>query len=580
VLESILTQAPVQQFEKAPGSNQIWVEALPARTYKTQQYGEVPISPDTLGRMAQNFKNNVRGQEVAIDFEHGLDRAKGNKAAGWYKDVRIGPSSSDSNVMSLYALVDFTEEAKKEIQDEQWKYFSLEWDDLWHDNDGTAFEDVIVGGGLTNRPIAKRTLPINFSESMLEDMTDEERKTFAVWTTAYVNDLPNSAFLYVEPGSKDSEGKTVPRSKRHLPYKSKEGKIDLPHLRNAIARIPQMKGISAELKARLQARARKLLSSAGGKPAMSEEVANAFDLLVAEGFDVTDESKEWEHSEPGTGQPPEPRKDEDGSDDPAIEGGWRRDFPPGVLDDEIESSWRDETGEFVKFKGNGKRGGKEVPSEFVFGEKQARQLFRVLEIDVDGEVDIEKLKDEEVVEAARLKFGELSELKSRRDLAAQQKEFSEKYPDLWSEHNALVERDRANTAKAFSDRVSKIRTVKGQGLVDTKQGLSTMALEKVQEVHKKFSEGTATIEDFEDCIKTIVNGGIFNFGEIGSSSSEDIPEVDTGSATGIAQARKIFSEIMKKNMEENPDWGPEKALEEASKKHPDLAEAYKVSLPG
>jgi hypothetical protein len=89
----------------------------------------------------------------------------------------------------------------------------------------------------------------------------------AVWTTAYVNDLPDSAFLYVESGGKkDSEGKTVPRSLRHLPYKSKEGTVDLPHLRNAIARIPQMKGISPDLKARLQAKARRLLSSRGGNP--------------------------------------------------------------------------------------------------------------------------------------------------------------------------------------------------------------------------------------------------------------------------------------------------------------------------
>lgn len=61
----------------------------------------------------------------------------------------------------------------------------------------------------------------------------------AEWSAAQVNDLPDSSFLYVEPGEKDSEGKTTPRSKRHFPYKSSSGAIDLPHLRNAIARIPQ-----------------------------------------------------------------------------------------------------------------------------------------------------------------------------------------------------------------------------------------------------------------------------------------------------------------------------------------------------
>ncbi|MEW6423169.1 MAG: phage protease [Bacillota bacterium] len=60
------------------------------------------------------------------------------------------------------------------------------------------------------------------------------------WTTAYINELPDECFAYIEPGGKkDEEGKTVPRSLRHLPYKDKNGKIDLPHLRNALARLPQ-----------------------------------------------------------------------------------------------------------------------------------------------------------------------------------------------------------------------------------------------------------------------------------------------------------------------------------------------------
>lgn len=84
----------------------------------------------------------------------------------------------------------------------------------------------------------------------------------AVMSTASANNLPDSAFLYISPGgSKDGEGKTVPRSLRHFPYRNASGGIDLPHLRNAIARIPQA-SIPAEKKASLQAHARKLLEDA------------------------------------------------------------------------------------------------------------------------------------------------------------------------------------------------------------------------------------------------------------------------------------------------------------------------------
>ncbi len=86
----------------------------------------------------------------------------------------------------------------------------------------------------------------------------------AQWSGAYVNDLPDSAFLYVEPGEKDEQGKTVPRSLRHFPVRNHLGELDLPHLRNALARIPQSEapGLTAQGRRELQERARGLLEEA------------------------------------------------------------------------------------------------------------------------------------------------------------------------------------------------------------------------------------------------------------------------------------------------------------------------------
>jgi HK97 family phage prohead protease len=53
-------------------------------------------------------------------------------------------------------------------------------------------------------------------------------------TSAAINDLPDSAFAYIEPGGKkDASGKTVPRSKRHFPIHDKA------HVQNALSRAPQ-----------------------------------------------------------------------------------------------------------------------------------------------------------------------------------------------------------------------------------------------------------------------------------------------------------------------------------------------------
>lgn len=92
-------------------------------------------------------------------------------------------------------------------------------------------------------------------EALFEDISDLElplpspaTMNRAVWSTAYQNDLPDSSFAYIEPGgTKDKEGKTTPRSKRHLPYKDKDGKVDAAHVKNALQRLPQTH-ISAEAK--------------------------------------------------------------------------------------------------------------------------------------------------------------------------------------------------------------------------------------------------------------------------------------------------------------------------------------------
>jgi Escherichia/Staphylococcus phage prohead protease len=59
----------------------------------------------------------------------------------------------------------------------------------------------------------------------------------ATWTTAYVNSLPDSAFALVYT---DSNG----NKQRKLPHHNKDGALDLPHLRNALSRAPQMTGVS------------------------------------------------------------------------------------------------------------------------------------------------------------------------------------------------------------------------------------------------------------------------------------------------------------------------------------------------
>jgi hypothetical protein len=81
----------------------------------------------------------------------------------------------------------------------------------------------------------------------------------AKWSKAYINNLPDSAFLIVLSGGDKEDGYTEPRSKRKFPVRDKQGNVDKDHLDDALARIPDSK-ISDSLKDKATRRAEKLLN--------------------------------------------------------------------------------------------------------------------------------------------------------------------------------------------------------------------------------------------------------------------------------------------------------------------------------
>lgn len=462
-----------------------WLEALPARVYHTPMYGEVAVPVEKLERMVKGFKDGIRGQEIATNFDHGEDKAKGNVASGWFKDFAIKPSSSDPNQMSLYAAVDFTEEAKKEIKDGKWKYFSLEWQDLWQNNNGEEFADVVVGGAVTNRPVAKdmATLPVNFSETLWDNLDEDTKK-----------------------------------------------------------RVTKF----------------------------SDDLKTAVTLLEDNGYTVKNESKEWEHSEPGTGPTPQigspeqpdpgtgqpvPRIQGDPSkEDPAIGGGWRRSpLPLDPSDPGAPKAKRNEGGSVL------------TPEELA-------ELRKILELPDDAEAP-------KILETVKTTFSEALSLKKAVDLVGEEKKFAEAYPTMYAEHQSLKLEGNRNRAVAFSESVKAITRPEGEKLVLTGKGLSQLAQDTIKEVHLKFSEGTATSEDFERVVKAITTGGIVDFSEVGSAiPNSDIVEINTETAQGVATTRKLFSEKISEIMVAD-QLTYTAAISAAAAKYPELAAAYSATAP-
>lgn len=94
----------------------------------------------------------------------------------------------------------------------------------------------------------------------------------ATWSTEYIDNLPDSSFLYIEEGGhKDADGKTTPRSLRHWPVKDAQGHPDEAHIRDALSRIPQTDGVSDADKAKATAEAEGMLKNMPGR---SEDLAD------------------------------------------------------------------------------------------------------------------------------------------------------------------------------------------------------------------------------------------------------------------------------------------------------------------
>ena len=97
------------------------------------------------------------------------------------------------------------------------------------------------------KPSEKKSVEIH--DIKKDEKYDKEKKAYwkkktnaAEMSSKQKNNLPDSDFAYIQPGGKkDDEGKTTPRSLRHLPIN------DAAHVRNALARLDQT-DISPEAK--------------------------------------------------------------------------------------------------------------------------------------------------------------------------------------------------------------------------------------------------------------------------------------------------------------------------------------------
>jgi hypothetical protein len=124
------------------------VQVLRVGNFNHPEYGKFSITPDTLRRMKKNFDEKVRRVDVSFDWFHENQKT----AAAWPTRLELRESDTE-----LWAVdIKWTPRASQALLDREVRYFSPEFVQEWVDPEtNAAYQDVLFGGGLTNRPFVK-----------------------------------------------------------------------------------------------------------------------------------------------------------------------------------------------------------------------------------------------------------------------------------------------------------------------------------------------------------------------------------------------------------------------------------------
>jgi cation transport regulator ChaB/phage I-like protein len=151
------------------------IEIMRVGSWNHKMYGPFSITEENLEGFVKTFNDKVRGIDIAFDLEHG-ETVHAGAAVGWVKSL-------EKKDGSLLAEVAWTELGLKQIKAGTYKYFSPEFMfDYTDDETGKTFQDVLLGGSLTNRPFIKNMDPVLLSEEVYKETLSN--------MGTYIDDLP------------------------------------------------------------------------------------------------------------------------------------------------------------------------------------------------------------------------------------------------------------------------------------------------------------------------------------------------------------------------------------------------------
>lgn len=141
------------EVKLAEGVTRTVVTITRTGTFSDPRYGTFDITPAMLAEMVRNFDARAAGQDVFIDVDH----KPGDGAAA--KVVRLFTDGS-----RLRADVEWTQYGLEAVRTKGFSYLSAEFHEAFRDNEsGKQWGCVLLGAGLTIRPVIKRLDPVQLA---------------------------------------------------------------------------------------------------------------------------------------------------------------------------------------------------------------------------------------------------------------------------------------------------------------------------------------------------------------------------------------------------------------------------------
>jgi signal peptide peptidase SppA len=262
--------------------------------------------------------------------------------------------------------------------------------------------------------------------------------------------------------------------------------------------------------------------------------------------------KELEHSEPGTGSPPQPRTPpEDEHIDDWKATGARLQKPPGILEPE-EGTTMDR--------------------------EQLLAFAKKLGISNAADLTDEQLS-QKVTEGFEANLELVGELQKATAIASEEVEFAQKYPEQADRLAKLEARDQEHEAIAFANSLADFNLTEGEGedAKITSFRLSTRAQEVVKGAHLSLSKGELDHDALKQLVAVVATSGVQQ-GEVGSSRQDEGIQYETHTSGdripgNVKDIRTAFAAKVT-NLMKNDNMSREVAMEEAARQNPELAAAY------